>query len=40
MKVMISTQDTCNIGCLWSGLLLMQHECLGAFTYKKVLVIK
>jgi hypothetical protein len=40
MKVMVSTQDPCNVGFLWSGLPLMQNECLGAFTYRQVLVIK
>jgi hypothetical protein len=33
---MIWTQNPCNIGCLWSGLPLMQHEYLGAFTYRQV----
>ena len=33
---MIWAQNPCNIGCLWSGLPLMQHEYLGAFTYRQV----
>jgi len=33
---MIWTQNPCNIRCLWSGVPLMQHEYLGAFTYRQI----